>query len=139
MKTIRIYDLIDATLNFDLPQILAMLNPLKPDALWQVRSVEDGDYRYFDAHGSGAEQLEALEQSGDLTSGKMLAEMAKDLDQVIWGQFVAQSGEVQWLVLRAIDSTFFEITTADERVLRLMSDRFEDVRRYEKPWRSPSR
>jgi hypothetical protein len=49
---------------------------------------------------------------------------------VIWGQFVATLPEQMdaWVVIRAIDSTFYEVTTSDEEVLAKIRLAYKDVR-----------
>ena len=59
-----------------------------------------------------------------------MAELAKATDQVIWGEFVAvlpqQNGI--WVTARAIDSTFYEVTTVDATVLDTIKSTYKDVR-----------
>jgi hypothetical protein len=78
----------------------------------------------------GEDQLELLAASGSSVSGLMLAEYAHATSQLIWGQFAgtlpAQSDI--WVVIRAIDSTFYEVTTSDDEVLAKIKSAYNDVR-----------
>jgi hypothetical protein len=71
-----------------------------------------------------------LAASGSSVSGITLAEYAYTTDQVIWGQFVATHPEQTdaWLVIRAIDSTFYEVTTSDDVILAKIRSTYNDVR-----------
>jgi len=136
VETLRIYDEPGMVGSLALAALIDLLRPFAIQSQWRIAAVVDGDREYFEATGSAAEDLEALAQSGELVSIDALLKLAKKTRQVIWGHFDVGL-DPTWLTLRAIDSTFVEVTTADRRVLGLLKSQFEDVRTYPAPWRSP--
>ncbi len=77
-----------------------------------------------------ADRLEALAQSKERISGKLLAKLANSVHQVIWGEFRAYEAQTisPWVIVRAIDSSWYEVETDDEQVLARMRSAFKDVR-----------
>jgi hypothetical protein len=63
-------------------------------------------------------------------SGRRLAELAKGLYQTIDGTFIAfdKPGDAPWVIIRAVDSSFLEVESTDEEVLRRIRARFGDER-----------
>jgi len=82
------------------------------------------------AIGQGSDQLEVLARNRSSVSGTVLAELAKAPSQVIWGEFAAilPQQDVIWVTVRALDSTFYEVTTADQEVLYKIKSIYKDVR-----------
>jgi hypothetical protein len=74
--------------------------------------------------------LEVLAANGTSVSGFTFSEAAQAAWQVIWGQFVATLPEQNdaWVVIRAIDSTFYEVTSSDEAALNAIRSTYKDVR-----------
>ena len=68
--------------------------------------------------------------SKSVVNGITLSEAAHATHQVIWGQFVGMlpHKEDPWVVIRAIDSTFYEVTSVDEAVLATIRSAYSDVR-----------
>jgi hypothetical protein len=94
-----------------------MLRVLGDEALtatWKVRCVE--------CVGAHADRLHAISDSGSFVHGADLLAIGTGVDQVIDGEFRSYAaGEDQaWLVLRAVDSTSWDVATTREDVL----DRF---------------
>ena len=60
----------------------------------------------------------------------MLSKAAHEAYQVIWGEFTATLPKQTdaWVVIRAIDSTFYEVTSSDETALSAVRTAFKDVR-----------
>jgi predicted kinase len=86
---------------------------------------------WFEATGEGGVQLEGLAQDNAQLSGSDLASLAENTRQVIWGEFVGRppgQSDKTWVVIRAVDSTFYEVNTDDETVLSKMSSTYKDVR-----------
>jgi hypothetical protein len=56
---------------------------------------------------------------GILISGELLIDLARQGVQIIDGEPIAYRGgeEVRWLVIRAVDSTWWDVETDDEEVL----------------------
>ncbi len=137
MPTLRIHDLERGALTFDLSDLLLLLKPSSMKATWMVSSVKSSDpsQTWFEAVGDGAEQLEGLADTGVRISGAELAILAANTRQVIWGQFTAfLADRDEWVTVRAIDSTFYEITTSDKTVLNAIEAAFDDAREVEAPW-----
>jgi hypothetical protein len=138
--TLRIYDLRDGrVLALDLRDLIDLLAPRSLEASWTVSPVNveyptlGRSIDQFEMTGpgrSGEDQLELFAASGSSISGLMLAEYAHATSQVIWGQFVATLPEQTdaWVVIRAIDSTFYEVTTSDDMVLAKIRSAYKDVR-----------
>ncbi len=140
MRTIRIYDEAQSVLSVHLHDVLKLLSPRALQASWTVKAVDAG-YRWFDATGAGGELLEDMAESKETVSGYTLAKAASDTLQVIWGEFSAslpEDPDETWVVVRAIDSAFLEITTSDDDVIRRMKSKFNDIRHYESPWKQSS-
>ena len=139
MATLRIYDLHQHGRAIDLRQLLDLLAPHSLRADWivsTVKSSESGE-EWFEATGDGGERLEALAQTDSRLSGTALAVLAKDTRQVIWGEFIGSFPKMQdgaWVTIRAIDSTFYEVTTSDKTVLGKIRSAFNDVRFADAPW-----
>lgn len=137
MTTLRIYGPPEAALPFDLRDILQRLAPRSLRASWRISAVDAG-YQWFDATGPGGDVLETWAQSESMVEGRHLAAAAQDVLQIIWGEFTGflpGAPDSPWLVIRAIDSTFYEITTHDETVLRQVETGFHGVRRSDAPWK----
>jgi hypothetical protein len=134
MATLRIYDLKQHVLAVDLRDLLRLLAPRSLEANWIVSTVKSSKsgQEWFEATGEGGERLEELAQDNNTPLlGFDLAALAENTRQVIWGEFVG-SGPTQsdkkWVMIRAVDSTFYEIDTDDETVLSKISSTYKDVR-----------
>jgi len=127
MPTLTIHDTDPAgCLAFDLRDILAVLRPYAENADWEVDHADE-DFR---ATGKDTRPIRALVDSGERVSGKILSSLAEDIHQVIWGEFRAFKGSATtpWTIVRAIDSSYFEIETNDDEVVALIQQRFNCVR-----------
>jgi hypothetical protein len=139
MTTLRIYGSRNQALTFDLRDLIDLLAPRSLDASWTVAPVTISypvhgfSINEFMMTGSGEpghDKLEQLAASGSSISGGVLLEAAREARQVIWGQFTATLPEQSdaWVIIRAIDSTFYEVTSSDEAVLNAIRSICEDVR-----------
>lgn len=138
MTTLRIYDLRGRTLAVHLPDLIDLLAPRSLEASWAVcpvsveyptlgRSLDE--FMITGPGRPGEDHLEILAASGVSVSGAILLQHARETYQVIWGQFVATLPEqAAWVTIRAIDSTFYEVTTTDEEVLAKIRSTYKDVR-----------
>lgn len=129
MATLSINDFDDrGVLAFDLRDLLRALAPRSSTAIWTIKTPDDGP---FEATGTGGVRLEKLaETSAEIAGDKLLA-IADDTVQVIWGNFVAalpDDPHREWLTIRAVDSSFFELETSDEAVISIIKSAFRDVR-----------
>ncbi|NEU13214.1 hypothetical protein G3T14_13865 [Methylobacterium sp. BTF04] len=130
MYIVRIYDMTNGVLDFDLRHILAALGAQAIECWWMISGVAVYD-EAFDATGEQAGRLEELAASGRRIKGDRLRDLANGTQQVIWGEFqgyVDASATVPVLIVRAIDSTFYEVATNDPRVLQNLKATFRDVR-----------
>ena len=127
MATLQIWDSHEAGyLAFDLRHLIQLLAPTSLTASWIIASPEEA----FEATGEGGGELDRLAGARACISGTVLADMANRTVQVIWGEFIGSlpSGE-EWIIIRAIDSSFYEIVTSDEPTLAALSANFRDIRR----------
>ncbi|PWR22052.1 hypothetical protein DKG75_08725 [Zavarzinia compransoris] len=133
VATLRIYDLRERVLALDLRDLLHLFAPRSLDATWTVTTVKSSEpgREWFEATGEGGEQLEILAQRNAAISGADLTALAENTRQVIWGEFVGSAptqSNKAWVIIRAIDSTFYEIDTDDETVLSKIRWTYKDVR-----------
>ena len=138
MSVLEIHDKKPATnglgsfLSFDLRDIINQLAPLSLQAVWIVCPVKffKSDEELFEATDVGGKSLEKLAESDSLISGLELAAIAEKTRQVIWGQFIGHlpNSSEPWVVISAIDSTFYEIISDDETVLSKIRSGFSDIR-----------
>lgn len=139
MTKLRIYDLDHQALAIDLHHLLDLLAPRCLDATWLVSTVKTSlpGPKWFEATGEGGKQLEQLAQAHSTLSGRDLAALAKTTRQVIWGEFVGSLPEAPshpWVTIRAVDSTFYEVTTFDDLVLHKIRSSFNDVQPADAPF-----
>lgn len=112
MRTITIMDMNQAgALSFDLRDLLACVAPVAVQMDWRVQTLE--------CTGERAEQLHALVDQGHLIAGASLVMIADGVDQVIEGEFFGymQGDETPAVVLRAVDSTSWDIASPSEVIL----------------------
>ncbi len=135
MTTLRIYDRIDHILALDLRHLIELLKPQSLIASWTISAVEMtdqsfGDYlENVDATGDGGARLDELALNRLPVEGTVIAQIANDTKQVIWGKFTASlHGQDDWVIIQAIDSSFYEITTDDAKVLNKVKATYNDVR-----------
>jgi len=138
MATLRVYDLKDYVLALNLRDLLRLLAPRSLEARWIVSTVKSSKpgHEWFEATGEGGERLEGLAQDDGQLSGSDLAALAENTRQVIWGEFVGLAAaqlDRPWVIIRAVDSTFYEIDSDDEAVLNKISSTYKDVRMEEAP------
>ena len=125
MKYLVIQDAISGGqgLAFDLRDVLGAIGDKGNDSVWRVSDVE----------ASGGESALALERAAD--SGRNLTwtelrDLARGVVQVIDGVFTGRlPGKVEpWLIIRAVDSSAYDIESNDEDVLRRVRAAFKDVK-----------
>ncbi len=115
----------------DLRHVLAALNERAASSEWEAGAVTADDENLWAVGDDGAvRELEALAASGERLSGATLTALANRIDQVIWGEFRAfdRAASSPWVVVRAIDSTFYEIESDDPFVAEAIRSAFNDVR-----------
>ena len=123
MHGLRIKDLVSqGFLACDLRDFLALLGDAARPLQWRV----SGDVW---ATGERSEELESLADSGECVSNDVLTELARAVSQVVDGEFVGyQPGDdAPWVIIRAIDSSFYEFFCREPSVLQRTRDRFVEV------------
>lgn len=107
-----------------LSELLTLLTGPAMLLTWILSDVE--------AVGSEAEALqEAAEADRRLTFDELL-QLAKGVAQVIDGEFVGyDSHQEKRLVIRAVDSSAFDVESDDETVVRLVEGKFSQTMRYD--------
>lgn len=139
MMTVRIHDLTEGVLSLDLRDLLHLLGPHALESTWVVSPVKlsystpdhiDFIEDTFEATGQGAGQLEEYARNRSVVSGTVLSDLAKTTVQVIWGEFTAflPTQEKLWVAIRAIDSSFFEVSTEDTMVIDRIKATYKNVR-----------
>ncbi|WOH84748.1 hypothetical protein RX327_17245 [Bradyrhizobium sp. BEA-2-5] len=134
MTTLRIHDDCNGALALDLRDLIDLLAPRSLQASWMVSPVvlhHPVLGRALDEFMvAGEHQLEAFAAKGTVVSGAALSKAAREASQVIWGQFVGTLPEQDdtWIMIRAVDSTFYEVTSSDEAVLGAIRSAYKDVR-----------
>ncbi|MEO0972716.1 MAG: hypothetical protein AAFX85_06435 [Pseudomonadota bacterium] len=79
--------------------------------------------------GDAAAAMHRLSDSSDPVPGAVLQSLAEAITQTIDGEFVGTlNGESEpWIVIRAIDSSAFDVMTDDDEVLSKLRVRFAQV------------
>jgi hypothetical protein len=129
MKTVLIDDMRSDihVLAVDLRHVLVALGDRATNSEWRVRDVwATGD--------DSAEQLQSLDGTTAIT-GQRLRELAQDVTQVIDGLFSGfESGATEpWVIVEAVDSSYYLVRSADPSVLDTMRSTFRKVSDYEQP------
>lgn len=130
MKTIRIYDSNQGSLEVDLKEILSFLDIEGRLSQWTVCEVEASDEEFFST-GEGSKALSELVETGERISGDKLLSIARKTTQVIWGEFKAykdKESPTPWLIAKAIDSTFWEVQSLDQFLLDKIANKCKNVK-----------
>lgn len=128
MAVLTIHDLNGPALSFDLRDLLRVTAPLSLEATWTIKSPDTSP---FEATGVGGLRLEELADSLARISGDELLALADNAAQVIWGDFAGALPDYphqEWMIIRAVDSSFYVVETADEASITMIKSRFIDVR-----------
>jgi hypothetical protein len=134
MPTLEIHDMHPDRyfLAVDLRHVLAALKVRAANADWEVGAVTTYDEALFWAVGdeNAVQKLEALAASGERISGRTLEVLANKVHQVIWGEFRAfdHAGRSPWVIVRAVDSTLYEVDSKDPTVAEDIQSAFTEVR-----------
>jgi hypothetical protein len=132
MDGIGIYDQHNGSLSVDLIGLLRALGPAASSAWWRART----RVWYIAAEGVILPALEEHESGGRWMSGSDLIAVGERLHQVVDGVIEGVGGAAApqendaepWVVLRAVDSSWWEVYADDSQVLRTLRDCFRDVR-----------
>ena len=111
-------------LSFDLAQVLASLGPRARTSSWSCH-----DLWFVTCDEQDVPELEQESDASQFLSGEDLLAATERLLQVIDGEFAAFDGDesVPWVILRAVDSTFWEVESTEPGVLEAVSASFKDV------------
>ncbi|TAK33277.1 MAG: hypothetical protein EPO40_00380 [Myxococcaceae bacterium] len=118
---LEIRDSTNGILSFDLRDVLLVVGSVRTDLWWRLSGV--------DAYGEGGRRLNDASDNADVLSNAQLVDIAVRVDQVIDGVFCGYTdiNERPWAVIRAIDSTFWEVECDDERLAQSLLRRFSAV------------
>ncbi len=119
--TILCQDPTTQVLEAQLSDLLELSGQRGRSAEWRVSGVE--------ATGPEAPRLHGTTDSGGVLDGDSLFAIARGVDQVIDGRFVAHDpGEPQpWLVLRAVDSTSWDVASMDAALMSAVRSRYPRI------------
>src|SRR5690349_2826959 len=102
-------------LSFDLRDVLSALGERATFSRWQITplTASTGLNEVMVTGEAAADRLEEVSRSGERIPGALLQQLARDVVQVIWGEFRAYDGleRKPWVIVRAIDSSWFEVET----------------------------
>jgi len=104
-------------LSFDLRELLDVLGDNGVGATWHCTV---GDF----VPGKGSKYLPAAYDAATAVPGAILYQIASQTLQIIDGRFTAmrEGASEPWVILEAVDSSFWEVTTEDQQVIEAMSN-----------------
>jgi hypothetical protein len=109
-------------LAFDLRDILGLLGDKGLTSTWLLEGVEA-------VGGEAADALHKFSDAGQPVPGEQLRTLADNVSQTIDGKFSAflDASQVPWIRIRAVDSSAFDVITADTDVYKAIKSRFSRV------------
>lgn len=121
--TIISTDSARSVLDFDLRDILEVIGEIADETEWALRDVEC-------MGGAAADDMHRASETGTRVKGTRLREMSRGVDQVIDGTFAGfHAGDQQpWVVIRAVDSTAFDVICDNPQVIENLRARFRETR-----------
>lgn len=138
VTTFRIHDSHNMFLTVELQGLLEQLAPRSLECVWRISTVRSSKTggEWFEATGPASERLDAMAHANAVIDGMALSKLGREIRQVIWGEFtgMSPSSTDPWIVIRAIDSSFYEVTTQDEEVIAMIAARYKDVGIAAVPW-----
>ena len=127
MRGVQIRDMNESghVLAVDLQHILDLIGERAILSRWRASEV----WVIGKENGEVAQELENLADGLKFISGEHLNRMAHSLVQVIDGEFSAfESGcDLPWLIIRAVDSSFYEVFSTEPEVLNRVRALFRKV------------
>jgi hypothetical protein len=132
MQGMSIHDLRDNHLAFDLRDLLATLGPTALTAWWRCRT----PVWYIAEEDATIDALEWRDGKAAWVRGTKLVKDTQALRQVVDGVIEGVRSEGQpvndslspWVVLRAVDSSWWELYSDESTVFAAVRNRFNDVR-----------
>lgn len=121
MERILISDEKNNFLAFDLIDILKVIDEKALLSIWKISDVE--------CIGEDAEKLHNISDMGIQITGKELFSISSNLLQIIDGDFEAYLGpqKLPWLIIKAVDSSEYEVESDDENVINKLKISFSNV------------
>jgi hypothetical protein len=125
MKGLKIKDSrkteLGSFLKFDLKEIFSAIGEPVRVSTWRCHNVE--------CTGENAQRLYEVSEKGESVSGKELVQIVAGIFQTIDGEFEAyrDGKEDPWLVVNAVDSSWFEVLSVDSAVLERIRSSFQHV------------
>src|SRR5947209_2514816 len=106
----------------DLIDILRLLGAQALEAEWEITGVEC-------VGAAAADELHQLGEAKGKVPGGTLLKLAAEIIQVVDGTFTGyRHGETHpWVVIRAVDSSAYDVESDDEAVLARMRQQFQNV------------
>lgn len=120
MKGITIKDSRNNLLTFDLGNILSIIGEKADKSIWKVSGVE--------CVGKSADILHKISDESVTISGDELFNISQNLSQIIEGEFEAFLDDERWLIIRAVDSSEYDVETDDLDVLNKVRQSFLNVK-----------
>jgi hypothetical protein len=123
MRGITILDRDErGTMAVELNELLQLVGPPVRESDWELKNVEC-------VGGSAATDCHRLSNSGQRISGDQVIRLAAGVDQFIDGEFEAYRKDAPrpWLIIRAVDSSAYDVESEDTRLLRRIQERFRNV------------
>ena len=124
MKGVTILDRDSSSgvLSFDLRDILPLVGEDCRRSTWTVRDVEC----------LGGDAAAALHDASDACrslAGSKLIELAREVEQIVDGEFSGRlpNEEADWITIRAVDSSAFDVQTDREEILVALKAKFDWV------------
>jgi len=121
MKGITISDSANNLLTFDLIDILNLVGDKAIISTWALSGVE--------AIGKSAKELHHISDIHLIISGSLLCEIASNIQQTIDGCFMGYIDRKAspWIIIRAVDSSAFDVETDDTTTLNKIRKHFREV------------
>jgi len=126
MRGFRIHDMQErGFLAVDLKHVLDLFGERTIQSRWRASEVWATGQETAEA----ARELEALADGQTFITGEHLSRLAHRLIQVIDGEFSAfeRSSDSPWIIIRAVDSSFYEVFSTEPAVLDTIRSSFQKV------------
>jgi hypothetical protein len=125
MRGVQIRDMHErGFLAVDLHHILDLFGERAVQSRWRASEV----WATGQETGEAAQELERLADGQTFIAGEHLSRIAHNLVQVIDGEFSAfDSSDSPWVIVRAVDSSFYEVFSTEPAVLDRVRASFQKV------------
>ena len=126
MRGVQIRDMNErGFLAVDLQHILDLFAERTVQSRWRASDV----WATGQETGEAAQELEALSDGQTFIAGEHLSRLAHRLVQVIDGEFSGfeRSSDSPWIIIRAVDSSFYEVFSTEPAVLDTILSSFQKV------------